>query len=105
MFLVIIKKRTKVFKRPSQAVDYSKFQTKTFQDVPLAKEYYEKKKEIIKVNIYYNDNDEVKDINNKVYTVYKSIKSGHPFSSINTTFRRKTENDEKKDLVQKKQLK
>ena len=95
-----------------EAVDSTKFQTKTLQDVPLAKEYYEKKKEITKVNtnityFYGNDNDEDKDINSKEYTVYKSIKSSHPFSSINTintTYTRNSENDEKNRYSKEKTI-
>jgi len=92
-----------------EAVDSSKFQTKILQDVPLAKEYYEKKKEITKVNtnityFYGKDNEEEKDINSKEYTVYKSIKSSHPFSNINTTFTTNTENEEKNKFSREKKI-
>ena len=81
-----------------EAVDSNKFQTKHLQDVPLAKEYYENKKEMTKINtsityIYGDsrnnskekDRENDKDIDIKEYNVYKSIKSSHPYStSINT---------------------
>ena len=82
-----------------EAVDSNKFQTKDMEDVPLAQEYYEKKKDITKITktINYfgnykknkddaNDNDNYNDgINNKEYIIYKSIVSSHPIStSINS---------------------
>ena len=75
-----------------EAVDSDKFQTKDFQDVPIAQKYYEKKKEISKItkNITYENRAKDNNINNKKYTIYKSSVSSYPVFSI-----KKSENKEK----------
>ena len=92
-----------------EAVDSNKFQTQHLQDVPLAKEYYENKKEYTKINanISYNcddkstskdkDNDADKEVETKEYTVYKTIKTTHPIStSVNTNRNKEKENFKEK---------
>ena len=70
-----------------EAVDSNKFQTKNLQDVPLAKEYYQNKKEFIKIsnNIYFTGNEN-KDLDNKEFYNYKNFISKYPktYSSSET---------------------
>ena len=93
-----------------EVVDSNKFQTKDIDDVPLAQEYYENKKDINKIikNItYYRSDKNKKDnvnndsyINNKEYIIYKSIVSSHPIpTSING---KENKNEEKNKYAKEK---
>ena len=70
-----------------EAVDSNKFQTKNLQDVPLAKEYYENRKEYTKIskNIGYFNNEDNKDrdYETREHVTYKSYLSN---KNPNTTY-------------------
>jgi hypothetical protein len=70
-----------------EAVDSNKFQTKNLQDVPLAKEYYENRKEFTKIskNIAYFNNEDNKDrdFETREHITYKSYLSN---KNPNTTY-------------------
>lgn len=70
-----------------EAVDSNKFQTKNLQDVPLAKEYYENRKEFTKItkNITYlnNESNKDRDFDTREHITYKSFLSN---KNPNTTY-------------------
>ena len=87
-----------------EAVDSDKFQTKDIQDVPIAKEYYQKKRNMTKVQniIYHGDNSDYDKEIEKKYMAYKNIlnKTNHKYDYLNKYKYKKYKNyniyDEKK---------
>ena len=67
-----------------EIVDSDKFQTEDLNDVPIAKNYYEDKKEIKKVTsniIYVNNTDKDKDKEPKEYVTYKTYITSKPLTN------------------------
>ena len=70
-----------------EAVDSTKFQTKNLQDVPLAKEYYENRKEFTKISksigYFNNEDNKDRDYETREHITYKSYLSN---KNPNTTY-------------------
>ena len=70
-----------------EAVDSNKFQTKNLQDVPLAKEYYENRKEFTKISksigYFNNEDNKDRDYETREHITYKSYLSN---KNPNTTY-------------------
>ena len=77
-----------------EAIESTKFQTKKLQDVPIANDYYQRKKNVTKysTNIIWSNKNEkskekvkekenYKDIETKKYSTYKNVVSNYPVSS------------------------
>ena len=96
-----------------EAVESNKFQTNNMQDVPIANEYYQRKKNVTKIStniIWSNKNEKSKekqkdkDIETKEYTTYKSVVSKHPISTsdnINTYEKRSFNDNNRYSLINK----
>ena len=72
-----------------EAVESNKFQTQELEDVPLAQEYYEKRREITKISkniTSFSRKSKETDNDSKEYSIYKSIVSSHPISSSNNSY-------------------
>ena len=96
-----------------EAVESNKFQTNNVQDVPIANEYYQRKKNITKIstNIIWSNRNEKsiekqkdKDIETKEYSTYKSIVSKHPISTsdnVNAYEKRSFNDNNRYSLINK----
>ena len=90
-----------------EVVDSNKFQTNNLQDVPIAKEFYENKKEFTKItnsiaNFVKEDNKKKdNDIEIKEYSTYKSIKNKYSNMVNNSEYRKYKENNKNENNKEK----